>query len=123
MSLCLDVNGSATAYTTFNGVKPFVTGGVGYQWSRASGFSNDQALWGGAVGVEIPVASFTLTPRIAYVDDFESPRMSSQQTSYEVEANYWISPRTSVFASVGYTDVNRTNIDSWDYSIGARFKF
>ena len=117
------VNGTATAYTTFNGVKPFVSAGLGYQWTRAYGNSDDQGIWGGAVGVEIPVASFTLTPRIAYVDDFEAPRKSSQQTTYEVEGNLWVTKTAAVFASVGYTDVNRTSDDSWNYTVGARFKF
>lgn len=117
------VAGTATAYTTWNGVKPFVGAGVGYQWVRASGFRDNQSLWGLSTGVEIPAGALVVTPRIVYADDFRGTNRSSQQTSYEVEANYWVSRTLAVFGSVGYSDVKHTNVDSWDYTIGARFKF
>ena len=117
------VNGTATAYTTFKGVKPFVGGGVGYQWNHVTGGNDDEAIWGLTAGVEIPVSVITLTPRVSYADDFHGSNRSSQQTSYEVEGNYWVTKSAAVFASVGYTDVNRSSNDSWDYTVGARFKF
>jgi hypothetical protein len=117
------VNGTATAYTTFNGVKPFVGAGLGYQWSSYTGGTPDEGLWGVTAGVEIPVSVITLTPRIVYSDDFHGQSSSTQQTSYEVEGNYWLTRTAAVFGSVGYSDVRRTNNDSWDYTVGARFKF
>jgi hypothetical protein len=117
------VNGTATFYTNYSTVKPFVSLGLGYQWASFQGGSDDFGLWGGAVGVEIPAGAFTFTPRIAYVDDFKGSSQSSQQTSYDVEGNYWVSRTTAVFASVGFTDVNKTSTDSWDYRVGLRLKF
>lgn len=117
------VTGGATAYTTFNGVKPFVGAAVGYQWTSYAGGKDDQGLWGLAAGVEIPVSVVTITPRIVYSDDFHGSSRSSQQTSYEVEGNYWVTKTAAVFASVGYSDVRKSSNDSWDYTVGARFKF
>ncbi len=117
------ISGGATAYTLFHGVKPFAGAAVGYQWTRATGYREDEGVWGLTAGVEIPVSVVTITPRIVYSDDFHGTTRSSQQTSYEVEGNYWVNRSTAVFASVGYSDVHRTTNDSWDYTVGARFKF
>lgn len=117
------IAGGATAYTTFNGVKPFATAALGYEWQSFPGYRDDQADWGFAAGVEIPVSVITVTPRIAYADDFRGSNRSSQQWSYAVEGNYWVTKTAAVFASVGYVDVNHTNNDGWAYTVGARFKF
>ncbi|HVU32556.1 MAG TPA: hypothetical protein VHE61_03925 [Opitutaceae bacterium] len=117
------LSGGATLYKTFAGVKPFVGAAVGYQWTTFTYGRDEQAVWGATVGVEIPVSVITLTPRIVYADDFRGANRSQQSTSYEVEANYWVTPKAGVFAGLGYTDVRRSSLDSWDYSVGARFKF
>ncbi|MBL9189066.1 MAG: hypothetical protein JNK23_16395 [Opitutaceae bacterium] len=118
------IGGYFTAYAPLNGVKPFVSAGLGWEWSsyRFVG-SDDQALWGGAVGVEIPAGVVTITPRISYADDFEGSRKSSQAWTYAVEANHWFNKSTAVFASIGKSDVTRSPIDSWNYSIGLRARF
>jgi hypothetical protein len=116
--------GYATAYTALAGVKPFLSGAVGWQWSSARGFGDDdQGLWALAAGVEIPAGPVTLTPRISYADDFESSVNSSQEWTYAVEANYWVNTSTAVFGSVGYTDVLRSSLESWNYRVGLRVKF
>lgn len=117
-------SGYGTYYTTVNGVKPFVGAGVGWQWSSMRGFgSDDQGLWGAAVGVEIPAGAVTLTPRIAYGDDFEGSKNSSQQFSYGVDANYWVNAKTAVFGAVSFTDVRSSPVESWNYRVGLRVKF
>ena len=118
------IGGYATAYAPLSGVKPFVGAGVGWQWSsnRFVG-SDDQGLWALTAGVEIPVGAVTLTPRIAYADDFEISRDSSQQWTYSVEANYWLNAKTAVYGSVGRSDVRQSSFDSWNYQVGLRFKF
>jgi hypothetical protein len=118
------IGGYFTGYAPMNGVKPFVTAGLGWEWSsyRFVG-SDDRALWGGAVGVEIPAGVVTITPRIAYADDFEGSRKSGQAWTYEVEANHWFSKTTAVFASLGKTDVRHSPNDSWNYAIGLRARF
>jgi hypothetical protein len=115
--------GGATAYTTFNGVKPFVGAALGYEWDRFGSYRNDQANWGLAAGVEIPAGVVTVTPRIVYSDDFRGKYRSSQQWSYGVEANYWVTRTAAVFAGVDYVDVRDSSQDAWTYTVGARFKF
>ena len=120
------VNGlssSVTAYTSFGGAKPFVGGGVGYSWTRWSGGKDNQVNWGLTAGVEIPVGVVTITPRIVYSDDFEDSYASSQQLSYEVEANYWLNRSTAIFAEVGYVDFKHASDHAVTYGAGARFKF
>ncbi len=118
------INGSATAYTSFNGVKPFAGAALGYEWTHTSGFGNDnQAFWGVQVGVEIPVSVVSITPRIVYTDDFRSKTRSTQSVNYGVEANYWVTKTVSVFGDVGYDDVMHSAADAWTYRVGARMKF
>ncbi len=118
------IGGYFTAYAPMNGVKPFISAGLGWEWSsyRFVG-SDDQALWSGAIGVEIPAGVVTITPRLSYADDFEGSRKSSQAWTYAVEANHWFSKSSAVFASIGKTDVRHSSNDSWNYSIGLRARF
>jgi hypothetical protein len=117
------IAGAAIAHTTFRGVKPFFGGGLGYDWNRPNGGKDNLTTWGVTAGVAIPVSVVTITPRINYADDFRGASRSSQQTTYAVETNYWVSKSWGVFGSVGYTDVNRSSFDAWDWTAGARFKF
>jgi predicted porin len=111
-------------YTALGGVKPFVGGAFAWQGSRIRGFgTEDRALWNLSVGAEIPVGALTLTPRIAYDDDFEESFNSSQQLTYAVEANYWLNRKTAVYGSVGYTDVNSSSFSTWNYQVGVRVRF
>lgn len=116
------VGTTATAYTAVGGVKPFVGVGLEYQWTRLTGNRNDATNWTAAAGVEIPAGVLTVTPRVVYTDDFRGTARSTQQLSYEVEGNVWLNRRAAIFATAGYTDVRHTNVDSWDYGIGIRFK-
>lgn len=117
------IGAGPTVYTTIAGVKPFIGGAVGYSWDNTVWGRQEKAIWGLDAGVEIPVSVVTITPRIAYADDFHSKVDSTQSWSYGVEGNYWVTKTAGVFASVGYTDVRHSSNDSWDYSVGARFKF
>lgn len=117
------ISAGANAYTTFNGVKPFVGAAVGYEWETSQGSRRNLGIWGLAAGVEIPVSVVTITPRIVYADDFKNAARSTQQASYEVEGNYWVTKTTAVYATVGYTDIRKSSNDAWTYTVGARFKF
>jgi hypothetical protein len=118
------IGGYATAYTPFNGVKPFAGVGLGYQWSSFGfGASDDNPLWGLTAGVEIPAGAVTITPRINYADDFESTRKSTQTWTFQVEANYWFNQTSAVFGSIGKSDVRRSSFDSWNYEVGLRARF
>lgn len=111
-------------YVPAGGVKPFVGAGVGWQWLDTRGFSSeDQGVWGATAGVEIPLGRFTLTPRVAYADDFENSVNSSQEWRWSAEGNYALNQSTAVFASLGRSDVARSPARSWDYGLGVRVKF
>jgi hypothetical protein len=116
------LSGGATAYMPLGKVKPFVGLGLGYQWTHF-GRRDHQVIWAAGAGVEIPAGFVTLTPSVIYTDDFDRPAKSSHQVTYQVEANHWLTPTTAVFASVGFTDVDRTNLDAWGYGVGFRAKF
>lgn len=117
------LSASTTAYMTTRGPRPFISAGLGYRWMHVAGNRDDEGFWSAAVGIEIPVGLVSLTPRIAHVDDFHHGGASSQQTTYEVEANYWMSPRAAVFATGGHSDVHGSAFDSWNYRVGLRMKF
>ncbi len=114
----------ATAYTPLAGVRPFATAALGYQWTSARfGAGDDEAVWGAAIGVEIPAGVVTVTPRISYADDFEGSSRSSQAWTTSVEVNYWYSRTSAVYTSLGRTDIRRSPFDSWNWEIGLRARF
>ena len=117
------VGAYATAYSRFEGVKPFLSSALGYQWTSTRFGSDEQTLWGLATGVEIPAGVVTVTPRISYADDFENTRTSSQAWTFQTEVNYWVNRTTALFGSIGKTDVRRSSIDSWNYQFGLRARF
>lgn len=117
------VNARAIAYTAISGVKPFAGAILGYDWDQSSVGKDDRSTWALTAGVEIPVGPVAITPRVIYSDDFRSSNRSYQQLTTEVEANYWITTTTAVFATVGRTDVNQSDARAWNYTVGARFKF
>jgi len=114
------IGGYATAYTAMGKLKPFISAGLGWQWTSGT---SDQGLWGAALGIEIPVGIVAITPRINYADDFERGRASSQAWTYQGEVNCWFSPKSSVFVSIGKTDLRHIPIDVWNYQVGLRGKF
>lgn len=118
------LSGYARAYTALRGMKPFIDANLGWQWSKTRfAGSERRGLWGSAIGVEIPAGTVVVTPRISYADDFESSKKSEQGWTYQVEANHWFSPRTAVFGSIGYTNLNHSSQASWNYLIGLRGRF
>lgn len=115
------IGAHATAYTALAGVRPFATAALGYQWTSARfGAGDDEAIWGAAIGVEIPAGVVTVTPRISYGDDFDS---DSRAWTTSVEVNYWYSRTSAVYTSLGRTDVRRSPFDSWNWEIGLRARF
>jgi hypothetical protein len=114
----------ATAYSAMQGVKPFASALVGWEWFKSEVVSSTSyGIWAAAVGVEVPVGEVTFTPRIVYADDFRRSARSSQGWTFQVEGSMALNPTTVVFGTMGKTDVRRTSFDSWNYEIGARFRF
>lgn len=112
---------AATAYASNNALRPFASYGIGWQ-TRHTG-SEDQAIWRATAGFEIDAGNITLTPRVTYIDDFEAPRVSSQQLGWGLEGNTWVTSKTGLFASFSRTKALHTSVISSDYQIGVRVKF
>lgn len=132
MASAISVTG--TAYTSYNGMKPFAFAGIGFEWDKVSAgnFINHSqyGIWGLGVGLEIPVAlvfpdarGLSLSPTISYSDDFRKTRNSAQAYTYGAEANYWIDSQVGVYGDVGRQDVLRSSFDSWIYTAGVRIRY
>lgn len=115
----------ANAYAPLQGVKPFVGATLGYSWvSVPKPFDDHDAWWNVAAGVEIPLGAITLTPKIVFSDDFNGRVGDTDNTwTYEVEGNYWFSPKAGAFASVALEDEHRDPTDVWVYKVGFRLRF
>lgn len=111
---------NATAYTVLAGVKPFVTGGFGYQWLKATGSNNNDLVWSVGGGVEVPLGRFALTPRVNYLDDFRPGPRSTQELRVEAEANWWVTETAAIYATGGYTNVFRGGSNAWLWGAGIR---
>ncbi|MES2691946.1 MAG: porin [Verrucomicrobiota bacterium] len=114
----------ANAYMALDGVKPFVGASVGHSWASLPFGSDNDWGWSIHAGAEIPVGAFVITPKISYEDDFNGRIGNSDDVwTYSVEGNYWFSPKAAVYAGVARVDLHRSNVDSWNFSAGVRFKF
>lgn len=115
---------SAVTFMKLDSMRPFAAATLGWSWdSLPFGASDDYGIWGLAVGAEIPLGNFAITPRIDYNDDFESSARSGQEFSYGVEGNYWLNRSTAVYARVAWVDVRQSDFDRWSYNLGVRLKF
>lgn len=117
----------ATFFRPMNGVKPFLSTLLGYQWSRGDLQSfrteDSQWVWGASGGVEIPFGTVVVTPRISYTDTLH--RNSIGSWHYGAEAHHWFTEKLG-----GYLDVTlheprqrRAGPDSWTYTAGVRIRF
>lgn len=117
---------SATLYGANRGFKPFVSGSLGYQWSRGDIQSlrvdDHEWIWGASVGAEIPLGTFALTPRISYSDTF---RYGSGDGSwhYGAEAHHWFNERMGGYLDATFHEPNRVGANAWTYTAGLRFRF
>jgi len=112
---------SLTAYPRREGVRPFATVGLGYQWWNVG--ADDTWGWSAIAGLQVPFGRLTLTPRLGYADDFRRSSLGTRQFSAGTEANYWLTHNAGVFLSVGFTDVHRSRFDAWNWRGGMRLAF
>ncbi len=119
------LNATATGYTNYAGVKPFVGVGLGYQWAEAKfgpfKTSDDAATWGLGLGFEVAAGEITLTPSISYVDGFKS--RDGGAFNYGIAASTWITKTLGGFADVSFSDVEGRGGQSWNYTVGVRVRF
>ncbi len=114
----------AVGYVALEGVKPFLAASLSHTWSSlAFGLSDNSSGWGLIAGFEIPVGPVTLTPSIGYSDDFDNGFGDGDVWTYRVEGNYWITPRSSLYAAIAKIDAHRNPINAWTYDVGVRFRF
>lgn len=119
------LSSTVAAYTNYKGVKPFAGVGIGHQWSktkfRGVTVKDEDFIWGVTVGVEVPVAQLTFTPRISYADTFQNN--STGAYSYGVEVNTWVTKTVAIYADLAFIDGSGNSGQAWNYELGARFRF
>ncbi|MFT3867918.1 MAG: hypothetical protein QM715_05410 [Nibricoccus sp.] len=118
-----------------NGLKPFISAGLGYSWTTTKiesrsmwtsngKFKDDSGSWSTSVGIEIPFRWIALTPSIGFGGDFEG--QDSQAWTYGLEASSWITRKVGIFAGVAYAEPRKNysvDVHMWSYGAGLRFKF
>lgn len=119
-------NVDATFYAPTGRVKPFVSGGVGYQWSRGdiqSLRTFDHAwVWGASGGVELPMGFVTFTPRLSYTDTFRSSGIGAWH--YGTQAHHWFNEKVGGYLDATFHDPKSGGgVEWWTYTAGVRFKF
>lgn len=116
----------ATFYSPMAGMKPFVTGGIGYQWSRGDlqslRIDDHRWLWSVTGGAEIPLGRFVLTPHIGYSDTMH--RGSNAARHYGAEAHHWFNEKTGAYLDGTFHDPRGgSGPEWWTYTAGVRFRF
>lgn len=119
------VSALLTLHGTHPGAKPFVSVGLGHDWSRTSigqfNVTDRTSAWGAATGIELSVDRFTVTPSVTYTDSFEDTNGGS--TRYGLEGSYAVTRTCSLHGTISYLDFNRTNNTAWAVGAGVRVKF
>ncbi|MEO5961048.1 MAG: hypothetical protein ABIZ49_14200 [Opitutaceae bacterium] len=117
----------ATFFSPMRGMKPFVTGLLGYQWARGDLQSfrtfGHEWIWGASVGAEIPLGAFALTPRISYTDTMHSNSVGSWH--YGAEAHHWFTEKVGGYLDATFHEPrgSRGGPDRWTYTAGFRVRF
>jgi hypothetical protein len=116
----------ATFFLPTRAIKPFISGAVGYQWSRGDIQSlrtyDSQWIWGASSGVQIPLGAFTLTPRISYTDTMQNSSVGSWH--YGAEAHHWFTEKLGGYLDATFHDPRRNGgPEAWTYTAGMRLRF
>jgi len=121
--------GHARLYSVIaDGIKPFISAGLERSWADlhgADGYHDayNRTSWLVGAGIEFPYKFVSVTPTIAYKDDFKRSIESSQSFTYGVEVNSWITPRIGAYISLAYLDWLHTSYYNWVYGAGVRARF
>ena len=115
-----------TFYAPTGAMKPFVSGGVGYQWSRGDIQSlrtdDHEWTWNASAGAQMSMGLFSLTPRISYSDLWRGGSLGSWH--YGAEAHHWFSEKMGGYVDATFHDPRRgSGPESWTYTAGMRFRF
>jgi hypothetical protein len=120
----------ATSATFFSpnarGVKPFVGGALGYEWShgdfqRLTAY-DDQWVWGVSGGAEIAVGAFAFTPRVTFSDTMLAG--SPGAWHYGGEVHHWFNERFGGYVDATFHDPRHNSApQAWTYTAGMRMRF
>jgi hypothetical protein len=118
--------GTATLFSPSGRVKPFLTGGIGYQWSRGDIQSlrtyDHEWVWTAGGGVEVPVGLLVLTPRVAYHDSMRSSGIGAW--TYGAQAHRWFNEKVGGYLDATFHDPKSGGgAEWWTYTAGLRFRF
>lgn len=96
---------------------PYAEAGAGWTWFKLAGWREDSFVWFAGAGVEASVTrDLSLTPFVRYTDRVNLFR--GDQWSYGVRANYALTPRVGLVASVERDDDRNTR-----YTAGLSYRF
>jgi hypothetical protein len=122
-------SGNVTLFNTIeDGVKPFVSVGLERTWLDSSGtagnvFANTRNAWNVAAGAEFPYKWFSVTPQVAYQDDFKTTSQSAQAWSVGVEVSAWVTSKIGAYINTTFNNVLHTADDNWVTGAGVRYRF
>jgi hypothetical protein len=131
-----DIGTSVKLYKAIeDGVKPFISAGLGYSWfnekldsgwyftgNGKNSYSHNSATWGASAGVEFPYKWISVTPRIGYSDDFSTTSKSTQAWRYGVTASSWITSKIGIYGEAAYVAWQHTPAHDWVFGAGVRVR-
>jgi|GEM_PF-518125 len=111
------LNIGGRAYTNYNGMKPFVDGGIGWAWFKAPGnYRFDSFVVFASVGAEIQATTdLTITPSVRYS---YMTRDSDDKWDFGVKANYWLTEKLALTGKISMDDDQ-----TMEYGLGVNFRF
>lgn len=119
------VSATAVVHGTAGGVRPFAGVLLGHQRLEMDvgrfGTKDRCGIWGGGVGVEIPVGRGSISPSIAYTDSFDGT--TDRTTHFTLHGNYWVTAKLAGYLDVTYADFSGDGDNAWVYRLGLRWKF
>jgi hypothetical protein len=120
------VGTSATFYAPTGRVKPFISTGLGYQWSRGDIQSlrtyDHEYVWSASGGVEVPMGLFAFTPRVSYNDTMRSNSIGAW--SYGAQVHHWFNEKVGGYVDATFHDPRSGGgAEWWTYMAGVRLRF
>ena len=97
--------------------KPYLEGGLGYDWTKAAGLKDHSFAWIAGAGVEFQATpALTVTPFIRY--ERTNGFADRNTADYGVKANYWLTTQWAVTAAL-----SRDDAQNLSYKIGVNCRF
>ena len=123
-----EADARATFYTRLGGVRPFMSGGVGYQWSRGDiqrlrTFDHDW-VWNASAGFEAILGYVALIPRVGFTNTIPNNRGDVGTWHYGAQAHHWFNEQLGGYLDATFHDPRAGGgVEWWTYTAGLRFRF